>query len=70
VVLGFGGHEEFLLIYDLLLSIDDLEFTNLGLLAGGKKRQPSIIGRTCAFESKIVLDSRFLILVTRCEKRR
>jgi len=38
--LGFGGHEEFLLIYDLLLSIDDLEFTNLGLLAGGNKDAP------------------------------
>jgi len=29
----------------------------------------STIGRTCTFESKIVLDSRFLIPVTRCEKR-
>jgi len=29
----------------------------------------STIGRTCAFESKIVVDSRFLIFVTRCEKR-
>jgi len=38
--------------------------------AGGKKRCPSIIGRMCAFESKIVFDSRFMILVTRCEKRR
>ena len=68
--MGLGGHEEFLLIYDLLLSIDNLEFTNLGLLAGGKKRRPSIIGRMCAFESKIVVDSRYPILVTRCEKRR
>jgi hypothetical protein len=29
----------------------------------------SLIGRTCAVEVKKVLDSRFLILVTRCEKR-
>ena len=29
----------------------------------------STIGRICAFELRIVLDSRFLIPVTRCQKR-
>jgi len=31
--LGFGGHEEILLIYYLLLIIDYLPFTNMRLLA-------------------------------------
>jgi hypothetical protein len=36
---------------------------------GGQERRPPLVGRTCAFEAKKVLDSRFPILVTRYEKR-
>ncbi len=36
------------------------------LIAGGEKSSASIIRATCAFDAKIVLDSRSGILVTRC----
>ncbi len=38
------------------------------LIAGGEKSSASIIRATCTFVAKIVFDSRFGILVTRCQQ--